>query len=229
MTWKETIKHLIPPVILNNFLLAFPGLYGTRLVNYETPITAVGIEDLTSMVEKTAALSGDIIECGSSRCGASIHMARRLGELGVRKTIYACDSFEGFDREELRRDTLKGWTNVSERAFTSTSYDYVQKKLAKLGLTGQIKPIQGYFQNTLPSLNARFCLVFIDCDLHDSMLYCAKTLWPRLSPGGYMIFDDYNDPHFSGAALAVDEFVREMKGEIASHGLMQRMYCAVKR
>ncbi len=58
-----------------------------------------------------------------------------------------------------------------------------EKKLAKLGLTHLIQPIREYFQQTLPKLDSSFCLAFIDCDLHDSILYCAQTLWPALNPG----------------------------------------------
>lgn len=41
--------------------------------------------------------------------------------------------------------------------------------------------IKGYFQDTLPNIVGPFCLVFIDCDLRDSLVYAAETLWPLLS------------------------------------------------
>jgi hypothetical protein len=229
MDWKAAAKRAIPPALLNNLLLTFPSLYGTRLVRYETTLASDhGIDDLVSQLAAVLHLEGEIIECGSSRCGASVIMANELRARGVRKTIYACDTFAGFDRLELVNEQRLGLTGASDKAFTSTSLAYVQKKLRRLGVDGTIVPVQGFFRDTLPQLACPLCFALVDCDLRESMTYCAETLWPRLVPGARMVFDDYCEPNFKGAKLAVDAFVAGHGSEIAERGLLRRLYCVRK-
>jgi O-methyltransferase len=35
---------------------------------------------------------------------------------------------------------------------------------------------------------------------------CLNFIWPRLSQGGFIVFDDYGFPTCPGARAAVDEF-----------------------
>ena len=104
MEWKSAVKHAIPAPLLNNILLAWPRLYATRLVNYETTLSRAGVADLLTQLQTVLMLDGNLIECGSSRCGASIIMANFLQSRGSRKSIFACDSFTGFDLAELNRE-----------------------------------------------------------------------------------------------------------------------------
>jgi len=181
-----------------------------------------------SHLTEASAREGDMIECGSSRAGSAVIMARALRKLGRRKTIFACDSFAGFDRSELAAERAAGLTEAGDDAFTSTSLDYVQRKLAALGFTDAVRPVAGYFEDTLPQIDGTFCFVFIDCDLRDSVLYCARKLWPQLTPGGHMVFDDYDDAGWQGAPWAIHKFLDEQGTAIAAHGQSNGMYWMVK-
>jgi hypothetical protein len=225
LPWKKMLKHAIPLALLNTFLLRFPSLYHTKLVFYETNLQATGgIDELLDQLARVLDVEGDIVECGSSRCGASVIMAHYLQAQQVDKKILACDSYEGFDRIELENERKDGLTTACGNAFTSTSYEYVQKKIAALGLQHCVLPIKGYFQDSLPKINGPFCMALIDCDLRDSLVYSAETLWPNLSTGGRMLFDDYLDSQFKGAKQGVDIFLEKYSHEIAEHGLLNRLY-----
>lgn len=229
MKLKAGIKRLIPSQLLNATLLRFPRLYATRFVSYESNFQDPRIrEELLRLLERTLNVPGDVIECGSSRCGTTVIMALYLQAKGSPKRILACDSFQGFDREELQRERNAGLTATPEDAFTSTSYSYVIKKLAVLRLSDRIRPIKGYFQETIPGLAGPFSFALIDCDLKESMLFAAEALWPRLSPGALMLFDDYGEAEFLGAKVGVDEFVSRREREIESHGLLDHFYFAQK-
>lgn len=184
------------------------------------------------LVEEASRLPGDIVECGSSRAGSAILMARRLSRLGVAKTVIAVDSFAGFDLNELGRERKQGWigAGIVDTAFTSTNFEYVAKKVAALGLEGSIDIRKGYFEDVLPGLDPanRYSLVFVDCDLEASMTYCANFLWPKMVPGGIIAFDDYRSDDFKGAKRAVDAFVSHA-ANVASHGIEKRLYVARKR
>jgi hypothetical protein len=230
MNWRFHVKRAIPPSLLNATLLRFPALYATPWVRYETNlIEDHGVEDLLDQLGRTLDVPGDIVECGSSRCGGSVLMARLLRHRGVTKVIHACDSFEGFDRAELSEERRRGLTGASDRAFTSTSLPYVQRKLRALGLEEAIVPVKGYFSETLPRLRGPWSFALVDCDLRNSIAYCAEQVWPRLSPGGRMVFDDYACADFAGARLGVGDFLARFGDEIAEHGLLRRLYFARKR
>ena len=227
LSLKAQVKRLIPPRLYNSMLLAFPALYRTRLVNFESNLEPEGgFEDLLEILDGALAVQGDLIECGSSRCGTTVFIAQFLARRGERRKIYACDSFEGFDREEFRSEKALGLTTVPETVFTSTSYEYVVRKIRRLGFEDRVIPIPGYFRETLPTLtrSLELCLGFVDCDLRKSVSYCAEQLWPRLNPGGILIFDDYRSPDFRGARLAIDEFVASHQGEIARAESMRWLY-----
>ena len=230
MNWKVRAKRAIPTRCLNELLLRWPALYRTRLVNYETTLTDHhGIEELLAQLGLTLDLQGDIVECGSSRGGASVIMAQFARTQRVSKTIYAYDSFEGFDRTELERERAAGLTHIAATAFTSTSYQYVQRKLSALGVDDTVIPVPGYFQATLPQLPHAICFALIDCDLRDSLVFCAQMIWPRLVSQGRIVFDDYRDGDFKGARLGVNDFVMQYQSEILEHGLLNRLYYVCKR
>lgn len=203
-------------------------LYRLKAVNYETNLPPAGVSDLIAQLDATAGVEGDVVECGSSRGGGTIIAARRLQRQGSSRRILACDSFSGFDRDELQRERTAGRTDAPAEAFTSTSLQYVRRKLATVGVDDRIELVPGYFEQTLPALEGPYSLVFVDCDLYDSMLFCARTLWPRLSSGGRLLFDDYTSPEFRSARLGVDAFVEEHAGEIAEHRLLDSLYLVVK-
>lgn len=229
---QRIIRLFIPPRILNSLLLMFPFLYRTKTFNYESQIWKDnGINELLSQLDLVTNLQGNIIECGSARCGTSIIMAEYLRTKKIKKLIYACDSFEGFERSELIKEKQLGLTTVSEKLFSdpSYSYDYVKRKINKLGYEEIIIPIKGYFKDTISHIKSNFCFAFIDCDLKNSILYCAETVWPNLENKGIIIFDDYKYSVFKGTRLAIDKFVDDKKNEITDHGLLNRLYYVCKK
>ena len=227
---KLFMKRIIPGPLLNNTLLTFPRLYRSRLVRYETNFQwDENVRELLDLLEKTVSLEGEIVECGSARCGTSIIMANFLKAKGIGKKIYACDSWEGFDREELAREREAGLLfDVPDKPHTSASHDYVTKKIRKLHLDDVIITVKGFFSDTLPNLSSTFSFVLIDCDLRESVSYCAENLWPKVVPGGLVVFDDYTSPNYRGTKLAVDAFIAERRADIADHRLVQRLYYARK-
>jgi hypothetical protein len=230
MNLKLKIKHAIPPFVLNNLLLTFPFLYRTKLVNYETNLQENhGITELLKLLETLLNVKGNIIECGSSRCGTSIIIASYLRAKQVHKIIYACDSFQGFDATELEKERQAGLTKAPHNSFTSSSYNYVKRKISKLGFKDTVIPIRGFFQDTLSEIESNFCFALIDCDLEESIIYCAETIWPKLMNNGCIVFDDYTSEEFRGARSGIECFVNKHEGEFSEHGLMNRLYYVRKK
>ena len=226
MAMRARLKRLLTDSSYNRLMLDFPFLLALPMVRFESNLDRGGIEDVRRLLDATASCRGEIVECGSSRCGTAILIARHLDSMGSRKRVFALDSFEGFDLEELRRERTAGLTSAADDAFTSTHFDYVTRKLDKLGYGGRVVPVKGFFQSTLPSLARRseFSFALIDCDLQESIRFCAETVWPRIVPGGVIAFDDYDSDEFRGARLAVDRVARDRRAETSVQGMLNRLY-----
>ncbi len=185
MNWRKAAKKIIPRNLREFVLLTIPSLYKLKLIDYETVLrVGGGIEDLLEQLGRVLKIEGDIVECGSARCGTSIIMANFLRQEKCSKVIYAHDSFSGFDFNELSIEKEKGLTEVEEATFKDIAYEYVKKKIKRLGFEHVIKPVKGYFKDTLPFLTSKLSFALIDCDLEKSISYCAESVWRKMNSGG---------------------------------------------
>jgi O-methyltransferase len=66
---------------------------------------------------------------------------------------------------------------------------------------------QGFIPDTFCGLEqAQIAFAHIDVDIYKSIADCLNFIWPRLSVGGFMVFDDYGFPSCPGARASVDQF-----------------------
>ena len=228
MSLKIRIAKKIPPRLLNNLLLSFPFLYKPKFINYESYSDEDGIRDLIGGLNMTRNLPGNIIECGCARCGTGVILAKYLEINHIDKKYYALDAFQGFKEEELEREKDRGFTKASSDSFTYNSYNYVLKKISKLGLSERLFVINGYFEETLAKIDSRFCMGLIDCDLSETITYVAETIWPRLVNDGFLFFDDYGFENFKGVTHAVDKFVQAHNRQIGYQGKSGRLFLIKK-
>jgi len=229
MRIKFKIASKVPIRLINNTFLAIPSLYKTRFINYEAFLDDKSIEEIKSAILKHKKTDGNIVECGSARCGTSVILGNYLRTNKIKKKIFALDSFEGFDKEELKNEQKNELTNAPNNSFARTSYEYVQKKIKKLELDDIIFPIKGFFEDTLPKINDKICVALIDCDLKKSMDFASESVWEKLISGGTMFLDDYYAERFDGPKISIDEFVKKHQSEIQSHGINQKIYHITKK
>jgi O-methyltransferase len=93
-------------------------------------------------------------------------------------------------------------------------YDVVKATFSSLGLPvddRRISLVRGLFADTLPNYgDVKIAVAHLDCDWYEPVAYCLNYVWPRLSPGGFIILDDYND--WEGCKKAADEFMASTNG-----------------
>ena len=66
--------------------------------------------------------------------------------------------------------------------------------------------MRGLFQKTLPTTEiSKIALLHIDGDWYESVRACLENLYDKVTPGGFIQFDDYG--YWKGARKAVDEFL----------------------
>jgi asparagine synthase (glutamine-hydrolysing) len=89
-------------------------------------------------------------------------------------------------------------------------YSEVSGRFAAYGAPadgGRVTLHKGLFEETLSlAPGERVALAHIDCDWYEPVRFCMDRIAAALSPGGAMIFDDYND--YEGCRKAVDEGLR---------------------
>jgi O-methyltransferase len=172
-------------------------------------LTMVGLnrlDDLQACVESVVAdrIEGDLIEAGAWRGGASILMRATLDSLGAERTVWVADSFQGFPATEPE----EGAVPLSAYGFLAAPLDEVRDSFARLGCERGVRFVPGFFEQTLPELrDERWAIVRLDADTYEPTRLALRSLYPRLTPGGYLILDDYGS--FPGCRRAVEEFRNE--------------------
>jgi hypothetical protein len=77
------------------------------------------------------------------------------------------------------------------------------------------RAIKGLYQETMPATTLpSIALLHLDSDWYDSTMTCLNYLWPHVSTGGMVQFDDYGT--WAGCRKAVDEF---LGGRIQLHNI----------
>jgi hypothetical protein len=151
-------------------------------------------------------IPGDFIETGVMRGGAVILMRAILKAYGITdRKVWAADSFEGLpapNPEKYPADEGAGW---HLRPLTEVGEQHVRRNFERYGLLDdQIQFLRGWFRDTLPTAPlGPLSLARLDGDLYESTMDALVPLYPKLSPGGFLIIDDYNLP---ACRQAVHEF-----------------------
>jgi O-methyltransferase len=168
------------------------------------------------LLSKISDVPGDIVECGVGRGGSIIVICYAASLFGLDKVIYGFDSFAGFPSASANdlgeRVTnlgeVSGWKDTSRQMILDTlEMDRSQNPMSLLRTNDvRVKLVSGFFNETLiHNLPEHIALLHVDCDLYDSTREVLLNCVPRMSPGGIMIFDEYDDVRWPGAKMATDE------------------------
>ncbi|MBY0336411.1 MAG: TylF/MycF family methyltransferase [Acetobacteraceae bacterium] len=146
---------------------------------------------------------GDLMETGVWRGGSVMFMKALLDLHGDRtRTVWCADSFEGLPPPV---DDADG-DDLSELGYVKVSLEAVKGNFARLGLLDErVKFLKGWFSDTLPTAPVeRIALLRLDGDLYSSTMDALTNLYHKVSPGGFVIVDDYQQ--WPACKRAVDEF-----------------------
>ncbi len=152
------------------------------------------------LVEQSAKVSGSSIEIGVWKGGTGCLIAKKMMESGIGEKIYLCDTFSGVVNAGEHDTFYKGGEHKD------TSKETVEDLVAKLGLNN-VEILTGTFPEDTGALlvNETFRFCHIDVDVYKSCENIFGWLWPKLSIGGIVVFDDYGFKTCSGVNLFVNE------------------------
>jgi hypothetical protein len=159
-------------------------------------------------------IPGDLIETGAWRGGATIFMRGVLKAYNANdRMVWVADSFEGLpapdpDLFPLEAKAQSGPVIQKSYRNLAVGLEEVKRNFSAYGLLGeQVKFLKGWFKDTLPTAPiGALSLMRLDGDFYESTRDGLNSLYDRLSPGGYVIVDDYGEDSWTYCRKAVDEF-----------------------
>jgi len=171
------------------------------------------LDNIQSCIEQVLRddIPGDLVETGVWRGGATIFMRAILKAYGVTdRTVWAADSFAGLPSPNPERYPDDAGDTLHTYKVLAVSLEEVRGNFERYGLLDdQVRFLRGWFRDTLPGAPIeKLAVMRLDGDMYESTMDALVNLYPKLSPGGYVIIDDFALP---GCRKAVQDF-REQSG-----------------
>jgi hypothetical protein len=166
-------------------------------LNAHTMVGLKRLDNLQDCVERVLAdgVPGDLIETGVWRGGVCIFMRALLKAYQVTdRAIWVADSFEGMPVAGEDSGGLDHQMRLHRfNEVLGVSLKEVQENFRRYDLLDDaVRFLPGWFSETLPAAPIEtLSILRLDGDLYDSTMEALNTLYPKLSPGGYVIVDDF--------------------------------------
>ncbi len=164
-------------------------------------------------------IPGDVVECGLGEGYTFAMLGYLIGSERAQpsRILWGFDSFEGWPAPtEYDQSPLN-----PQRGEWAVGQDQVRQRLEGSGVTQafpdlEIRIVPGFFSDTLPSFPERsIAFLHLDCDLYTSYHDALTHLFPKVAPGGMVLFDEYREfpreyggkEKWPGATKAIDEYL----------------------
>jgi O-methyltransferase len=138
---------------------------------------------------------GDFVDCGCFNGGSSVMMSSGAPA----REVWAFDSFEGLPeagpRDPDRAGELVGQLVASEQK--------VREAFTRFASPERLHVVKGWFKESFPEAApavAQVAILHADGDWYESVKLTLETFEPKVSPGGFVVIDDYG--HWEGAKEA---------------------------
>lgn len=185
--------------------------------------TMTSIERMYALYQATRyvvenAVPGAFVECGVWRGGSVMLIASTLLALGVHdREVWLYDTFAGMtapgehDVQEMSGRAAGSILAERERNGDDPFWgvaprDVVEANLARTAYPGErFHVVEGDVLETIPAaVPDALALLRLDTDWYATTRHELEHLYPRLSPRGVLIVDDYG--YWRGARKATDEY-----------------------
>jgi O-methyltransferase len=161
-----------------------------------TMVGAKRIDNLQACMETVLRedVPGDFIETGVWRGGSTILMRAILEAYGITdRRVWVADSFAGLPKPDGERYPADAGDRHWTYGELAVSLERVRANFGRYNLLDeQVRFLEGWFKDTLPAAPIeRLALARLDGDMYESTMDALEALYPKLSPGGFLIMDDY--------------------------------------
>lgn len=170
-------------------------------------------------------IPGAIVEFGVWRGGMTIIAAKAMQDNGSLKDLYLFDTFDGMTEPTSNDVEMYSFKSAQElldaeskvelndgkyNTWVYASMEDVIQGMKSTGLPDdQIHYVPGDVAKTVPDkLPETIAVARLDTDWYESTKHLIECVWPRISPGGVLILDDYDV--WSGARKAIDDYFADI-------------------
>jgi len=176
----------------------FQSVYGG--IRHNTLVDVWRCHELWSVLGELRDVPGAVLEVGVWRGGTGALLAARANRLALDETIYLCDTWRGVAK-----------TGDVDIYYRDGKHDDASREIVAKLITGMelsnVELLEGVFpEDTADRIpDGTFRLCHCDVDVYESAKGVLEWVWPRLAPGGVVVFDDYGFPACPGVTKLVDE------------------------
>jgi O-methyltransferase len=137
-------------------------------------------------------IRGDLIECGVWRGGTVVFMRGYLAAHDLQdRDVLVADSFAGLPKPSVTDEGL----DISREVVPILAIDRSRVEALFRGydlLDERVRFLEGWFADTLPGAEcSQLALLRLDGDLYSSTRDALLACYDRVTPGGFVIVDDY--------------------------------------
>jgi hypothetical protein len=152
------------------------------------------VRELTKLAKD---VPGDTAECGVYLGASSWPICEQLG-----RTHHLFDSFEGVSRPGEKDGDF--WSTGALAMPEARALEMLEP------FRDRIVVHKGWIPERFPDVAERpFAFVHLDVDLYQPTLDSIAFFYPRMSPGGVIVCDDYGMTTCPGATEAIDEYMAD--------------------
>ena len=178
---------------------------------------------LYELYKMTLGVAGHIAEAGVYKAAGSLLFAKltQIFEPESFTLVHGFDWFEGTKPTEEEPNVLEGsYKEDHQRILRLVKAQQLDRivHIHKLDLKTEL---ESFFENN-PYM--QFKLIYLDAGQYDIVMSCLRNFWPRLTSGGIMIFDQFNQELSPGETRAVKEFMPDAKIRTLPYSWMPTAY-----
>jgi O-methyltransferase len=158
---------------------------------------------LWTLVSQVRGERGALLEVGSWRGGSGAVMAAAVaGSSHPARRVVIADTFEGVVKAGPNDSYYRGGEHAN------ASPQDVRSVFASLSLSAPEILVGIFPEETAEALTGEeFALVHIDVDVYAGARDVFAWAWPRMVPGGVVVFDDYGFYGCEGVTAFVEELI----------------------
>lgn len=167
---------------------------------------------LLQFAQTVVHVPGSTAECGVYRGTSSGILCRALAaHYAPHERHFGFDSFEGLPKPG-ENDYMADGTSAWAEGQLTAKQDNVAALLAEFPFCELVK---GWIPQSLVAAEShRFRFLHIDVDLYEPTLGSLEFFYPRMNPGGVILFDDHGFADCPGARRAANEFFADKPEQV---------------
>lgn len=176
-------------------------------------------------------INGDFVQCGVWRGGLAGLVLSYIKEHSLDKKIWLYDTFLGMpapsekdcERSRNEYNLLKDEDSEFSNWCKASTEDVIETlESVSMNFQNSVNFVVGKVEDTLldeDNLPKAISMLHLDTDWYDSIKIELEVLFPRMSPGAFLIIDDYKSDKeipkgWDGCTDAVNDFFAEKNIEL---------------